>query len=70
MAHDKGLDNVAVQWPRTGRFYEPVALAEFVDFGGLAERIPEASGPAVALADPGCRDRHACGLPRSPRSST
>ena len=28
-----GLDNVAVQWPRTGRFYDPVAPAEFVDFG-------------------------------------
>jgi hypothetical protein len=46
-----GLDNVAVQWPRTGRFYDPVAPAEFVDFGGLADRVPHASGPAVALAD-------------------
>jgi hypothetical protein len=46
-----GLDNVAVQWPRTGRFYDPVAPAEFVDFGGLGERIPEASGPAIALAE-------------------
>lgn len=46
-----GLDNVAVQWPRTGRFYDPVAPAEFVDFGGLSDRIPDASGPAVALAD-------------------
>jgi hypothetical protein len=35
-----GLDNVAVQWPRTGRFYDPVAPAEFVDFADLAERLP------------------------------
>lgn len=46
-----GLDNVAVQWPRTGRFYDPVAPAEFVDFGDLADREPHAPGPAVALAD-------------------
>jgi hypothetical protein len=46
-----GLDNVAVQWPRTGRFYDPVAPAEFVDFGGLGDRIPDAPGPAVALAE-------------------
>ena len=46
-----GLDNVAVQWPRTGRFYDPVAPAEFVDFGGLAEHEPTAPGPAIALAD-------------------
>src|SRR5215475_6908287 len=46
-----GLDNVAVVWPRTGRFYEPVAPAEFVDFAGLAERVPHAPGPAAALAD-------------------
>jgi hypothetical protein len=46
-----GLDNVAVVWPRTGRFYEPVAPAEFVDFAGLAERVPTAPGPAAALAD-------------------
>jgi hypothetical protein len=46
-----GLDNVAVQWPRTGRFYDPVAPAEFVDFGGLGERMPHAPGPAIALAD-------------------
>src|SRR6266511_1186696 len=26
-----GLDNVAVQWPRTGRLYDPVAPAEFED---------------------------------------
>ncbi len=46
-----GLDNVAVQWPRTGRFYDPVAPAEFVDFGGLTEHFPDASGPAIALAE-------------------
>jgi hypothetical protein len=46
-----GLDNVAVQWPRTGRFYEPVAPAEFVDFAGIAQRVPAEAGPAAALAD-------------------
>jgi hypothetical protein len=46
-----GLDNVAVQWPRTGRFYEPVAPAEFVDFAKLAEKVPRNAGPAAALAD-------------------
>src|SRR4051812_27035652 len=46
-----GLDNVAVQWPRTGRFYDPVAPAEFVDFGGLIDRFPNATGPAIALAE-------------------
>lgn len=46
-----GLDNVAVQWPRTGRFYEPVAPAEFVDFAEVARRSPAPPGPAVALAD-------------------
>src|ERR1051325_5179007 len=46
-----GLDNVAVQWPRTGRFYDPVAPAEFVDFAGLTDRVPHAPGPAAALAD-------------------
>jgi hypothetical protein len=46
-----GLDNVAVQWPRTGRFYDPVAPAEFVDFGDLADRVPHLPGPAAALAD-------------------
>jgi hypothetical protein len=44
-----GLDNVAVSWPRTGRFYDPVAPAEFVDFGELAES-PEAEAPTAALA--------------------
>jgi hypothetical protein len=46
-----GLDNVAVQWPRTGRFYEPVAPAEFVDFAMLAEKAPATAAPAAALAD-------------------
>lgn len=45
-----GLDNVAVQWPRTGRFYEPVAPAEFVDFGELAVS-PEVPAPTAALAE-------------------
>ena len=46
-----GLDNVAVQWPRTGRFYDPVAPAEFVDFADLAEKLPMHAGPAATLAD-------------------
>ena len=46
-----GLDNVAVQWPRTGRFYDPVAPAEFVDFEALANHSPTTAGPAAALAD-------------------
>jgi hypothetical protein len=46
-----GLDNVAVRWPRTGRFYDPVAPAEFVDFADLAERVPPHAAPAAALAD-------------------
>lgn len=44
-----GLDNVAVQWPRTGRFYDPVAPAGFVDFAELAD-APEVPAPAAALA--------------------
>src|SRR5215204_1040944 len=44
-----GLDNVAVQWPRTGRFYDPVAPAEFVDFAELAD-APHVSAPTAALA--------------------
>jgi hypothetical protein len=48
-----GLDNVAVQWPRTGRFYDPVAPAEFVDFGDIDGGVaqPDLPGPAAALAD-------------------
>jgi hypothetical protein len=46
-----GLDNVAVQWPRTGRFYDPVAPAEFVDFAELADRAPAYAAPAAVLAD-------------------
>ena len=46
-----GLDNVAVQWPRTGRFYDPVAPAEFVDFEAMADSSPTMPGPAAALAD-------------------
>jgi hypothetical protein len=48
---DMGLDNVAVKWPRTGRFYDPVAPAEFVDFAGIGDRVPDVPRPAVALAD-------------------
>src|ERR671911_2567195 len=44
-----GLDNVAVKWPRTGRFYDPVAPAEFVDFAELADD-PQVSAPTAALA--------------------
>jgi hypothetical protein len=44
-----GLDNVAVQWPRTGRFYDPVAPAVFVDFADL-EDAPQVPAPAAALA--------------------
>jgi hypothetical protein len=44
-----GLDNVAVQWPRTGRFYDPVAPAAFVDFAALADALDVAS-PTAALA--------------------
>lgn len=49
MAHDKGLDNVAVHWPRTNQYYDPVAPAEFVDFGAIADR-PEIAAPTGALA--------------------
>jgi hypothetical protein len=45
-----GLDNVAVQWPRTGRFYEPVDAQEFADFIKFAEAAPPQAGPAAALA--------------------
>ncbi|MEU5938952.1 hypothetical protein ABZ807_07125 [Micromonospora sp. NPDC047548] len=45
-----GLDNVAVHWPRTGRFYDPVAPAEFVDFGEIVD-IPQISAPTTALAE-------------------
>lgn len=45
-----GLENVAVHWPRTGRCYEPVAPADFVDFGELAEHA-EIPAPTAALAE-------------------
>lgn len=44
-----GLDNVAVQWPRSGPFYEPVAPAGFVDFDELAD-APQVPAPTAALA--------------------
>src|SRR5258708_4562193 len=45
-----GLDNVAVQWPRTARFYEPVEPDEFADFAKFAAAAPPQAGPASALA--------------------
>ncbi|WP_012180255.1 hypothetical protein [Salinispora arenicola] len=45
-----GLDNVVVNWPRTGRFYNPVAPAEFVDFGEIVD-MPQISAPTAALAE-------------------
>src|SRR4029079_6199249 len=44
-----GLDNVAVQWPATGRFYDPVAPAEFVYLADIAE-TPATESPTAALA--------------------
>ena len=44
------LDNVAVQWPRAGRFYEPVPADEFTDFAEFAAAAPPQAGPAAALA--------------------
>ena len=49
MAHDKGLENVAVLWPRTNQYYDPVAPAEFVDFGALAD-ARDIAAPTAALA--------------------
>lgn len=46
-----GLDNVAVHWPRTGRFYEPVDPDEFADFAKYAAAAPPQAGPAAALAN-------------------
>lgn len=45
-----GLDNIAVHWPRTGRFYDPVAPAEFVDFAEIVD-LPQVSPPTAALAE-------------------
>ncbi|HLU43703.1 MAG TPA: hypothetical protein VKZ67_01595 [Natronosporangium sp.] len=42
-----GLDNVAVAWPRMGRYYEPVAPAEFADFGELTDRTDVAASTAA-----------------------
>src|SRR5262249_57786819 len=39
-----------VQWPRTGRFYEPVPADEFADFAEIAALAPAHAGPAAALA--------------------
>ena len=38
-----------MHWPRTGRFYDPVAPAEFVDFGAVAD-APDIAAPTGALA--------------------
>jgi hypothetical protein len=49
-----GLDNVAVQWPRTGHFYEPVGPSEFAEFAMIAARVSAATATgARAAADPG-----------------
>jgi hypothetical protein len=45
------LDNVAVHWPRTGSFYEPVAAAQFSDFSDMTAAMPATAGPAIALAE-------------------
>ena len=45
-----GLDNVAVHWPRAGRFYEPVSADEFSHFADFAAAAPPHAGPAAALA--------------------
>jgi hypothetical protein len=49
MAQGKGLDNVAVHWPRTNQYYDPVAPAEFADFGALAEAA-DLAAPTGVLA--------------------
>ena len=49
MALDKGLENVAVHWPRTNQYYDPVAPADFVDFGAIADE-PDIAAPTGALA--------------------
>src|ERR671916_557401 len=49
MALDKGLENVAVHWPRTNQYYDPVQPAEFVDFGEVADRS-DVAAPTGALA--------------------
>jgi len=49
MAHDKGLENVAVHWPRTNQYYDPVAPADFVDFGAVAD-ARDIAAPTAVLA--------------------
>lgn len=46
-----GLNNVAVRWPRTGRFYDPVPPAEFAQFAELARQVPEQATATIALAE-------------------
>jgi hypothetical protein len=66
MAHDKGLENVAVHWPATNQYYDPVAPAEFVDFGAIAD-APEIAAPTGALALHIARPAR-CAPPRTPSS--
>jgi hypothetical protein len=47
---EMGLDNVAVRWPRTARYYEPVAPAEFAEFAALADKVPPQATTAADLA--------------------
>ena len=54
-----GLDNVAVQWPRTGRFYEPASADEFSDFAGKLCALPLAL-QATSLHPLIFRSRRAC----------
>jgi hypothetical protein len=44
------VDNVAVLWPRTGRFYEPAPADDFADFAEISTSAPPQAGPAAALA--------------------
>ena len=44
------LDNVAVRWPRTGDYYEPVPPVEFASFAGIVDRVPPGADAAAALA--------------------
>lgn len=46
-----GLDNVAVRWPRTTSYYEPVTPAEFAEFTTLAQRVPPEAAAAADLAE-------------------
>lgn len=45
------LDNVAVRWPRTGDYYEPVPASEFADFAQFAGPAAPGAGHAGRAAD-------------------